>query len=103
MKTFKNLAFSIVVIFTLSSFGLINNSSLLNPKTNIIQIDSLHNVQFGTKLTTSISIDPIQQKDINKQEQEEDKADISIVNQIGYVILVGLKSVLTFVLKLFTL
>jgi hypothetical protein len=102
MKSIKQIGLSLLIIFTLSSFGLINNSDLLHPIKRTIQTDSLQTVQSKKATTTQISVEEIQQKEINKQEQEEDKSNLSLANQIGYFFILGIKSLLTFVLKLFT-
>jgi len=103
MKTLKNLAFSSIMILSLSSFGLLNNADLLFTKSGIIAQDSTQHLRTEKKLASNISLKEVQEKDINKQEQQEDKNEVSIASQIGYLVLIGIKSVLTFVLKLFTL
>jgi len=103
MKTLKNLAFSSIMILSLSSFGLLNNADLLFTKSGIIAQDSTQHLRSEKKLASNISLKEVQEKDINKQEQQEDKNEVSIASQIGYLVLIGIKSVLTFVLKLFTL
>jgi hypothetical protein len=103
MKTLKNLAISSIMILSLSSFGLLNNADLLFTKSGIIAQDSTQNLRSEKKLASNISLKEVQEKDINKQEQQEDKNEVSIASQIGYLVLIGIKSVLTFVLKLFTL
>jgi len=103
MKTLKNLTFSSIMILSLSSFGLLNNADLLFTKSGIIAQDSTQHLRTEKKLASNISLKEVQEKDINKQEQQEDKNEVSIASQIGYLVLIGIKSVLTFVLKLFTL
>ena len=103
MKTLKNLAFSSIMILSLSSFGLLNNADLLFTESGIIAQDSTQHLRSEKKLASNISLKEVQEKDINKQEQQEDKNEVSIASQIGYLVLIGIKSVLTFVLKLFTL
>jgi hypothetical protein len=103
MKTLKNLAISSIMILSLSSFGLLNNADLLFTKSGIIAQDSTQHLRSEKKLASNISLKEVQEKDINKQEQQEDKNEVSIASQIGYLVLIGIKSVLTFVLKLFTL
>ena len=103
MKTLKNLAISSIMILSLSSFALLNNADLLFTKSGIIAQDSTQHLRSEKKLASNISLKEVQEKDINKQEQQEDKNEVSIASQIGYLVLIGIKSVLTFVLKLFTL
>ena len=103
MKTLKNLAISSIMILSLSSFVLLNNADLLFTKSGIIAQDSTQHLRSEKKLASNISLKEVQEKDINKQEQQEDKNEVSIASQIGYLVLIGIKSVLTFVLKLFTL
>lgn len=103
MKTLKNLTISSIMILSLSSFGLLNNADLLFTKSGIIAQDSTQHLRSEKKLASNISLKEVQEKDINKQEQQEDKNEVSIASQIGYLVLIGIKSVLTFVLKLFTL
>lgn len=91
------------MILSLSSFGLLNNADLLFTKSGIIAQDSTQHLRSEKKLASNISLKEVQEKDINKQEQQEDKNEVSIASQIGYLVLIGIKSVLTFVLKLFTL
>ncbi|MEY2792970.1 MAG: hypothetical protein RJA76_962 [Bacteroidota bacterium] len=103
MKHVKKSFFSIIVWLGLSSFGLINNSTILQSNQNIVSIDSLNRMQGMQQLPMSAPIKEVQKKDINSQQEEEKSESTSITNQIGYFILLGLKTIVTFALKLFSL
>ncbi len=105
MKLLKQIAFSFIILVSLSSFGLINNSTLLqSSKISQSRIDSLRNESKTTRIPGTLAIEQTsQQKEINKQEQEEEKSSFSLLNQVAYAILLGIKTILTFVVKLFML
>lgn len=105
MKLAKQLVFSIIIFISLSSFGLINNSTLLQkPRVSEAKIDSLRKESNTKRISETVAMEPTsQQKEINKQEQEEEKAGLSLLNQVAYVILLGIKSIVAFAVKLFML
>lgn len=106
MKLVKQLAFSLIILISLSSFGLINNSMLLQKNTlSQSKVDSLGNEFKSKRLSEKNVIEQTnsQQKEINKREQDEEKSAFTLFNKVAYVILLGIKSILTLVVKLFML
>lgn len=103
MKSTKNLILSIILLTTLSSFGLINHSDLLKSKSEISKMDSLNKVN-SLKNTPQMNIKPLEEKEFNKQKQEEDTSKkASFLSKISYFILLGFKTILKFALKLYSL
>ncbi len=103
MKLVKSFLFSAVIWMTLSSFGLVNNSNLLSAKKIAIVSDSLNQTQGTNLVIPSQTIKEVPQENINQQKEEEKAKTISFANKVGYFILLGLKTVITFFLKILTI
>lgn len=104
MKSTKNILASLVILCTLSSFGLINHPELIKSKTEVVvKSDSLQKLQAG-KVSTQAAIKALPEKDeFNKQKEEEQASKGSFFNQLSYFILLGFKTLVKLALKLYTL
>lgn len=104
MKTTKIIFASLVILCTLSSFGLINHPELMHAKSTVItKADSLQKMG-SVKGTQQVAIKAIPEKEgFNKQKEEEQANKGSFFNQLSYVILLGLKTLVKLALKLYTL
>lgn len=104
MKKTKNLFLSLIILTTLSSFGLINHADLLKSQTiEVSKSDSLQKLN-SVKNASQLNIKPIDDKQFNKQKQEEEQSEKgSFLLKISHFILLGFKTILKFALKLYSL